>query len=141
MSHNVFKLGQLLTNSGQQWRAGVVEVLEPFGLTPSQFFMLVAIQHQQFARDHLPSQKTAANAAGLDLNVASQATKILASHYLVNRELDNDDSRAYVLSCTLAGEQLGKTASEAVCTYTEQFFEACNADALARELFKLTKQK
>lgn len=131
------ELDKLLINSAHQWRMGASEILKPLGLTLSQYLMLNAIYRLQFELNHLPSQKNAADAAGLDFNVASQVTRILAAHYLVNRESNQNDTRAYVLSCTLAGEQLGKSAAMAIQNFNLTFFKTADAHALSQELLKL----
>ncbi len=133
-------LGYLLAQTAHRWRSNVARVLKPHELTPPQFFMLMAVYHQQIVKRNRPTQKLAAQRAALDINVASQVTKTLVIRGLVKRQPHPDDSRAYLLSLTRQGITLAQRSSLAVRQRNAEFFAETDNQFLAAELHKLMEE-
>ncbi len=133
-------IGYLLRKATKKWKEGVQTAVQPLGLTVPAYLLLSSVYRFQYEVARAPSQKEAAVAVGLDLNIASQTLKYLLSHHLVNRQRDDDDSRSYKLSLTLAGEQLTKTAKMAIAEFEEIYFSEIDRNSLSAQLMMLTNK-
>lgn len=133
-------LGYLLAQSAHAWHRAVTDTLRPFELTPSQFFLLMAVFYYQSKEERLPTQKEAAVEATLDLNVASQITKKLIQRGVLQRHAHAQDGRAYQLSITELGKTLANDSSAAVRSCNNVFFQHADSTLLASQLEQLLKE-
>ena len=104
-------LGYILAQSAHKWRTAVAEVLLPHGLTPLQFFLLMAVYRRQHIHHQVLTQKNAAVHSAMDLNVVSQRSRSLVERGLIDRQVHSKDGRAYVLSLTAEGQALAAASS------------------------------
>ncbi len=133
-------LGYLLAQSAHEWRLGLAHVLQPHGLTPPQFFMLMSVYRQQARHNELPTQKQAAAHTAMDLNVASQVTRKLVMRRLLERHVHPEDARAYVLSLTPTGLALAKASSSDARAWNDMFFAPARQLPLGPALQLLVKE-
>ena len=84
-----------------------------------------------------PTQVAVAEYAAVDINVTSQVVRKLLSRGLVQRSVKPDDSRAYVLSLTAAGESLAKVTGRLAEEFHQSFFGPANQQRLQTELRQL----
>lgn len=116
------------------WRTGMIKTLEPFGITLPAYALLRALYSFVPTTDRPPTQKQVADIVNLDLNVTSQTVKFLVKHHLVNRAPSATDSRAYVLTLTLAGSQIALQTQAAVRRFQADFLADVDLDAFRLSL-------
>jgi DNA-binding MarR family transcriptional regulator len=130
--------GYLLLRAAQQYRLEIAKVLQPQGITPTQFFILMSIWYQA-QHTAPPTQVTVAEYAAVDINVTSQVIRKLLARGLIKRSVKPGDSRAYVLTLTAEGETLAKAAGRSAEEFHQTFFHSINQQNLQTELRQLIK--
>jgi DNA-binding MarR family transcriptional regulator len=111
-----------------QWKSAVADGLKPFGLTPTQFFVLGSIGWAARTSDVRPTQGQVAKATGLDPMTTSQVVRALEHAKLVQRLDDPHDTRAWRLALTDQGALTLKRAAKAVRDTEAKFFGRLEGD-------------
>ena len=132
--------GYLLLRAAQRYRLEIAKVLQPYDVTPTQFFILMSIWYQG-KHTSAPTQVQVAEYAAADINVTSQVVRKLMARGLVERSAKPGDSRAYVLLLTPEGEALATTLGRLATTFHQSFFGDIQHDHLHTELQKLINQE
>ena len=128
--------GYLLLRAAQQYRLEIAKVLQPYNITPTQFFILMSIWYQA-QHTAPPTQVLVAEHAAIDINVTSQVVRKLLARGLIQRSVKPDDSRAYVLTLTPAGETLAKTTGKRAEEFHVTFFQTTHPQTLNNQLLQL----
>jgi DNA-binding MarR family transcriptional regulator len=118
--------GFLLWKVTMRWQRAVTAALAPLGLTHVQFVLLASTWwlNEQGER---PTQAALALHAGTDVKMTSQVVRTLESKGLVERAVDEADTRARRLSVTTAGRKLAPQAVAAVEEADTAFFTPVDA--------------
>ncbi len=114
--------GFLLWQATLRWQRGISQALAPLDLTHVQFVLLACTWwlNQQGQR---PSQIALAAQAGTDVKMTSQVLRNLERKGLVEREVDQADTRAMRLAVTRGGARLAPRAIAVVEQVDAEFFE------------------
>jgi len=114
--------GFLLWHATLRWQRSISQALAPLDLTHVQFVLLACTWwlNQQGQR---PSQIALAAQAGTDVKMTSQVLRNLERKGLVEREVDQADTRALRLAVTRRGARLAPRAIAVVEQVDAQFFE------------------
>lgn len=114
--------GFLLWHATLRWQREIAAALAPLGLTHVQF-VLLACAWWLNSQGGRPNQLTVARQAGIDVKMASQVLRALEGKGLVERAVDQSDTRAKLLRVTDAGADLAPLAIAAVERADARFFE------------------
>ena len=114
--------GFQLWHATTRWRREVARRLEPFELTPPQFFLLGSLHWLSRRAGETPSQRRLAEHAGLDPMSTSQGVRALEARGLVRRRDAADDRRAFRLEVTAEGARVALAAIAVVREVDRQFF-------------------
>jgi DNA-binding MarR family transcriptional regulator len=114
--------GFLLWHATLRWQRGIAQALAPLGLTHVQFVLLACTWwlNEQGER---PTQVAVAAQAGTDVKMTSQVLRNLERKGLVEREVDETDTRARRLRVTQRGAELAPRAIAVVEQVDADFFE------------------
>jgi DNA-binding MarR family transcriptional regulator len=114
--------GFLLWHATLRWQRDIAQALLPLGLTRVQFVLLACTWwlNQQGQR---PSQNALATFAGTDVKMTSQVVRSLHRKGLIEREVDQTDTRARRLRATRRGARLAPRAIAAVERVDAAFFQ------------------
>lgn len=121
--------GFLLWRVTLRWQRAVVRALAPLGLTHVQF-VLLACTWWLNDRGIEPTQIMLAAQAGTGVKMTSQVLRSLERKGLLEREVDEADTRARRLRVTRQGARLAPRAIEAVERADTEFFGDAAPDAL-----------
>ena len=114
--------GFLLWHATLRWQRGITRALAPLDLTHVQFVLLAGTWWLNQQGRH-PSQIALAEFAGTDVKMTSQVVRSLERKGLVEREVDQSDSRARRLRVTRRGARLAPRAIDVVEHVDAEFFE------------------
>ena len=122
--------GFLLWHATLRWQRGVAAALAPLELTHVQFVLLACTWWLNEQGEH-PTQVGLAAQAGTDIKMTSQVLRTLEKKGLVEREVDEADTRARRLRVTRRGARLAPRAIAVVEGVDAEFFSALTpADAV-----------
>ena len=127
--------GFLLWHLTLAWQRAVAAALAPLGLTHVQFVLLACTWWLE-ERGLTPNQQEVARQAGTDVKMTSQVVRRLETKGLLERTVDQTDTRARRLRPTREGVTLAKRAIKAVEEVDARFFGR-EADALTEVLERL----
>src|SRR5690242_21374941 len=101
--------GFLLWHATLRWQRGVADALRPLDLTHVQFVLLACTWWLNEQGDQ-PSQVALAAQAGTDTKMTSQVVRSLERKGLIERAVDESDTRARRLRVTKRGARLAPRA-------------------------------
>ena len=116
--------GFLLWHVTLRWQRAIAAVLAPLDLTHVQF-VLLACTYWLTGQGQTPNQLGVATQAGTDVKMASQVLRKLEDRGLIQRRIDQRDTRAKTLSMTRRGTSLAIKAIKVVEEADAQFFDSC----------------
>jgi DNA-binding MarR family transcriptional regulator len=127
--------GFLLWHATLRWQRAIAQALAPLDLTHVQFVLLACTWwlNQQGER---PTQIALAAQAGTDIKMTSQVLRSLERKGLVERAVDDADTRARRLRVTRRGGRLAPRAIAIVEQVDANFF----ADVQEREALRLLRR-
>ena len=130
--------GFLLWHATLRWQRGVAAALRPLDLTHVQFVLLACTWwlNEQRAR---PTQVRLAEQAGTDIKMTSQVIRTLEQKGLVEREVDQVDTRARRLRVTRRGKQLAPRAIDVVEAVDAEFFSEVSSSEAVKFLGRLVE--
>ena len=130
--------GFLLWHATLRWQRGVAAALRPLDLTHVQFVLLACTWwlNEQGAR---PTQVRLAEQAGTDIKMTSQVIRTLEQKGLVEREVDQVDTRARRLRVTRRGKQLAPRAIDVVEAVDAEFFSEVSSSEAVNFLGRLVE--
>ena len=113
--------GFLLWHATLRWQRGIAEALRPLDLTHVQFVLLACTW---WLNEHgeQPNQVALAAQAGTDIKMTSQVVRSLERKGLIERAVDESDTRARRLRVTRRGVRLAPRAIEVVEAVDAEFF-------------------
>jgi DNA-binding MarR family transcriptional regulator len=123
--------GFLLWRTTLRWQREITQALTPLDLTHVQFVLLACTWwlNEQGVR---PTQNALAAQAGADIKMTSQVVRGLEAKGLIQREVDETDTRARRLQATRKGARLAPRAIAVVEKTDAEFFTAVpTAEALS----------
>jgi DNA-binding MarR family transcriptional regulator len=115
--------GFLLWHATLRWQRGVAEALAPLDLTHVQF-VLLACAWWLNQRGDPPNQVALAAQAGTDVKMTSQVVRTLERKGLIERKVDQHDTRARRILVTDRGATLAPRAIAVVEDVDRRFFAA-----------------
>lgn len=128
--------GILLWKVSNQWLKAQNEALKPFGVTHSQFALMVIIGRLAPPGEEV-TQTQMASVSEMDPMVVSQSLRALEQKGLIRRETSKRDSRAKAAFLTSKGDQLVTDALDTVIDSNNRFYEALGEKELTlRHLLK-----
>jgi DNA-binding MarR family transcriptional regulator len=130
-------LGYALATAAHAWRAELADALEDIAVTPSQFFVLVALLHRHSRGSEAPTQRRLGELSGMDPNTASQVLRGLERRGIVSRERQARDSRAVAISLTDQGLDLARVSAARARALNREFFAGLDAKELYEVLTEL----
>ena len=113
--------GFLLWHATLRWQRGVAQALRPLDLTHVQF-VLLACTWWLNEQGEQPSQVALAAQAGTEIRMTSQVVRSLERKGLIERAVDESDTRARLLRVTRRGARLTPRAIEVVEALDAEFF-------------------
>ena len=116
--------GFLLWHVTLRWQRAIAAALAPLDLTHVQF-VLLACTYWLTGQGQTPNQLGVATQAGTDVKMASQVLRKLEDRGLIQRRIDQRDTRAKTLSMTRRGTSLAIKAIKVVEEADAQFFDSC----------------
>jgi DNA-binding MarR family transcriptional regulator len=127
--------GFLLWHATLRWQRGIAQALAPLDLTHVQFVLLACTWwlNEQGER---PSQVAVAAQAGTDIKMTSQVLRSLERKGLIERAVDDVDTRARRLRVTNRGAALAPRAIAIVEDVDARFF----ADIPRREALRFLRR-
>jgi DNA-binding MarR family transcriptional regulator len=127
--------GFLLWHATLRWQRGIAQALAPLDLTHVQFVLLACTWwlNEQGER---PTQIALAGQAGTDIKMTSQVLRSLERKGLVERAVDDADTRARRLRVTRRGARLAPRAIAIVEEVDSRFF----ADLSKREALRFLRR-
>lgn len=128
--------GYLLWQVTHTWQRQVDEALLELGITHLQFVLLAGIGWLTRSGDLL-TQVQLSEFCSVDVMQISQVVRKLETKVLVKRSAHPTDTRAKVLTLTLAGEAILKQAVPQMEQLDAEFFGRCDQAGLLTELIKL----
>ena len=128
--------GFLLWHATLRWQRGVAEALRPLDLTHVQF-VLLACTWWLNEQGEEPSQAALAAQAGADIKMTSQVVRSLERKGLIERAVDESDTRARRLRVTKRGARLAPRAIDVVEAVDAEFFGSIPAPQAVRLLRRL----
>src|SRR4051812_16180213 len=133
--HPADSAGFLLWHATLRWQRGIAQALAPLDLTHVQFVLLACTWwlNEQGER---PTQIALAAQAGTDVKMTSQVLRSLERKGLVERAVDEADTRARRLRVTTRGARLAPRAIAIVEQVDANFF----ADVPEREALRVLRR-
>ena len=130
--------GFLLWHATLRWQRGIAGALRPLDLTHVQFVLLACTWwlNEQGER---PTQIALAAQAGTDIKMTSQVVRSLERKGLIEREVDERDTRARRLHVTRRGAELAPSAIDVVERVDAEFFAGVPGPAALRLLRRLAR--
>jgi DNA-binding MarR family transcriptional regulator len=128
--------GFLLWHATLRWQRGIAGALRPLDLTHVQF-VLLACTWWLNEQGEEPTQVALAGQAGTDVKMTSQVVRSLERKGLVERAVDEADTRARRLRVTRRGARLAPKAIDVVEAVDAEFFAAGSTAAAVRLLRQL----
>jgi DNA-binding MarR family transcriptional regulator len=128
--------GFLLWHATLRWQRGVAEALRPLDLTHVQF-VLLACTWWLNEQGEEPSQVALATQAGTDIKMTSQVVRSLERKGLLERPVDEADTRARRLRLTKRGARLAPRAIDVVEAVDADFFGEISTRQAVRLLRRL----
>jgi DNA-binding MarR family transcriptional regulator len=113
--------GFLLWRLTLSWQRAVSAVLEPLGLTHTQF-VLLACTYWLDTHGEATSQVAISDASNVDPKTTSAVLRKLETMGLVTRRSAQEDSRVKIVVPTAVGADLARQALQVVETADEAFF-------------------
>jgi DNA-binding MarR family transcriptional regulator len=114
--------GFLLWHATLRWQRGVAQALRPLDLTHVQF-VLLACTWWLNEQGEQPNQVALAAQAGTEIRMTSQVVRSLERKGLIERAVDESDTRARLLRVTRRGARLAPRAIEVVEAADAAFFQ------------------
>jgi DNA-binding MarR family transcriptional regulator len=99
------------------WQRGIRGLLEPLGLTHTQYVLLASLRWLEES-----SQAELSKHTGCDSMTVSSVVRTLASRGLVDRQEDGRDRRAKILRITAVGTTLVDKAVPMIEAFDRRFF-------------------
>jgi DNA-binding MarR family transcriptional regulator len=130
--------GFLLWHTTLGWQRRIAQALAPLDLTHVQFVLLASTWWLNQQGEH-PTQVALAAQAGTDVKMTSQVVRSLERKGLVDREVDEADTRARRLRVTRRGADLAPRAIAVVEQVDADFFAAARTDDAVRLLRRLAR--
>ena len=128
--------GFLLWHATLRWQRGVADALRPLDLTHVQFVLLACTWWLNEQGDQ-PSQVALAAQAGTDTKMTSQVVRSLERQGLIERAVDESDTRARRLRVTKRGARLAPRAIDVVEAVDADFFSTTPGPQAVRLLRRL----
>jgi DNA-binding MarR family transcriptional regulator len=128
--------GFLLWHATLRWQRGVAQALRPLDLTHVQF-VLLACTWWLNEQGQEPSQAALAAQAGTDIKMTSQVVRSLERKGLLERPVDEADTRARRLRLTKRGARLAPRAIDVVEAGDADFFGEISTRQAVRLLRRL----
>jgi len=128
--------GFLLWHATLRWQRGIAHALRPLDLTHVQF-VLLACTWWLNKQGERPTQIALAAQAGTDIKMTSQVVRSLERKGLIEREVDQRDSRARRLRVTQRGAELAPRAIDIVEQVDAEFFAGAPEPSALRLLRRL----
>lgn len=122
--------GFLLWHTTLFWQRRITAALAPFDLTHVQF-VLLACTWWLCEHGEPPNQQAIARQAGTDVMMTSQVLRTLERKKLVERHVDEFDTRSKRLTLTQAGFTVAQRAVKAVEDVDAAVFGAAGADLVS----------
>lgn len=122
--------GFLLWHATLFWQRRITAALAPFDLTHVQF-VLLACTWWLCEHGDPPNQQAIAHQAGTDVKMTSQVLRTLERKGLVERHIDEFDTRSKRLTLTRAGFTVARRAVKAVEDVDAAVFGAAAADLVS----------
>lgn len=122
--------GYLLGQLTMLWQRKQKRVLDPLDLTHTQFILLCALAWLSRESDAV-TQVDIANQGNADRMMVSKVLRTLEEKKFITRAEHKVDTRAKVISLTLAGETVLQKAIEAVETADLAFFNGTSVETTA----------
>jgi MarR family transcriptional regulator, organic hydroperoxide resistance regulator len=132
-------LGYLLITSAHAWRTSLGHRLGPLGLTPAQFFVLMAVHRRTRTGQPALSQRQIAQKTGMDVNVVSQVIRALERRGILERGPHPSDSRALTVTLSPSGSKLAIASSAIARRLNDEFFADADNQLLGQQLGMLTQ--
>jgi DNA-binding MarR family transcriptional regulator len=128
--------GFLLWHATLRWQRGIAEALRPLDLTHVQFVLLACTW---WLNEHgeQPNQVALAAQAGTDIKMTSQVVRSLERKGLIERAVDESDTRARRLRVTRRGARLAPRAIDVVEGVDAAFFADSSPTQAVRLLRRL----
>jgi DNA-binding MarR family transcriptional regulator len=131
--------GYQVWTMGLAWARAVAKALAPVQLTHTQFFVLGAARWLAKESGRAPNQRDVTRFASLDPMTTTQVVRALEQRGLLARKDDPDDSRAWLLALTAAGERAFQEAIPLVRRVDASFFGA-GAASIAASFAQLPRE-
>jgi len=125
--------GFLLWHATLRWQRGVAQALRPLDLTHVQF-VLLACTWWLNEQGEQPNQVALAAQAGTEIRMTSQVVRSLERKGLIERAVDESDTRARLLRVTMRGARLAPRAIEVVEAADAAFFQRSSTPQAVRLL-------
>jgi DNA-binding MarR family transcriptional regulator len=109
--------GYLFWRVSALWQRGIRDLLEPLGLTHTQYVLLARLRWIDGS-----SQAELSKHTGSDSMTVSSVVRTLASRGLVDRQADGQDKRAKILRVTAVGRALVDKAFPMIEAFDRRFF-------------------
>jgi DNA-binding MarR family transcriptional regulator len=109
--------GYLFWRVSALWQRGIRGLLEPLGLTHTQYVLLASLRWLEES-----SQSELSKHTGCDSMTVSSVVRTLASRGLVDRQEDGRDRRAKILRITAVGTALVDKAVPMIEAFDRRFF-------------------
>jgi DNA-binding MarR family transcriptional regulator len=138
MLHPSESPGFLLWHATLRWQRDISQALGPLDLTHVQFVLLACTWWLNQQGQH-PSQIALAAFAGTDVKMTSQVVRSLERKGLVEREVDQDDTRARRLRVTRRGGRLAPRAIARVQQVDAAFFDGVQQADVLHQLRQLAR--
>lgn len=109
--------GYLFWRVSALWQRGIRNLLEPLGLTHTQYVLLASLRWLEGS-----SQAELSKHTGCDSMTVSSVVRTLADRGLVDRQEDGRDRRAKILQITAVGGSLVDKAVPMIEAFDRRFF-------------------
>ena len=109
--------GYLFWRVSALWQRGIRNLLEPLGLTHTQYVLLASLRWLEGS-----SQSELSKHTGCDSMTVSSVVRTLAARGLVDRREDGRDRRAKILQITAVGTSLVDRAVPMIEAFDRRFF-------------------
>jgi DNA-binding MarR family transcriptional regulator len=114
-------VGFLLWRLTMEWRSRAGAVLQPFGLTHTEYVLMALLFWQHSRDDSRPTQRALADVGGLDPMLVSKTVRALADAGLVESVADAGDARTSRIALTGEGHGRFRRAAAAIGAAHEEF--------------------
>jgi DNA-binding MarR family transcriptional regulator len=130
--------GYLFWRVSALWQRGIRDLLEPLGLTHTQYVLLASLRWLEGS-----SQAGLSKHTGCDSMTVSSVMRTLASRGLVDRHADGQDTRAKILQITAVGTALVDKAVPMIEAFDRRFFLdrlGSRKDVFLKDLDRLSQE-